>query len=230
MNRPGTVVIFAFAALAVAGCGKRAAWDSSVVGPDLDRNGPWGSAKTVVISGPARGGGQDMRISITRGDGYDDARMEHVLSDTKDYMAGVSYRAFKPIVAETNDARKDYWIVGINATRTKDRSTYMVLRFPHGLSIGPGLSSDAFDYVSLDCSDLEMARRDSYVSEDSNGKAVGQPIRLEPAPPPEMGDCEYNSLKEAMAVTPAVLRNYDLIKNEADAPHLGWQSVHVEVK
>ncbi len=230
MRRLRVVTVMVLAGLALAGCGKRAAWDSSIVGPDLDRDGPWGIAKSVVITGPARGGGQDMRISIVRGNGYDDARMENVLSDTKDYMAGVTYRPFKPVVAEINDTRKDYWIVGMNASRTKDRSTYLVLRFPHGLTIAPGLSSDAFDYVSLDCSDLELARRDSYVSEDSNGKAVGQPIRLEPAPPPEMGNCEYNSLKEAMAVTPAVLRNYDLIKNEADAPHLGWQSVHVEVK
>lgn len=230
MRGLGTLTILALTGLALAGCGKRAAWDSSIVGPDLDRDGPWGAAKSVVITGPARGGGQDMRITILRGAGYDDARMEHVLSDTKDYMAGVTYHPFKPIVAETNAERRDYWIVAMNATRTKDRSTYTVLRFPHGLTIAPGLTSDAFDYISLDCSDLELARRDSYTIEDSNGKAVGQPIRLDPAPPPEMGDCEYNSLKEAMAVTPAVLRNYDLIKNEADAPRLRWQSVHVEVK
>ncbi len=230
MRRLGTIAILVLTGATLAGCGKRAAWDNSVVGPDLGRNGPWGQAHGVVITGPARGGGQDMHITITRGAGYDDARMEHVLSDTKDYMAGVTYRPFTPVIAETLAERRDYWIVAMNASRTRDRSTYMVLRFPHGLKVEPGLTSDAFDYVGLDCSDLDLARRDSYVSEDSNGKAIGQPIRLQPAPPAEMGDCEFNSLKEAMAVTPAVLRNYDLIKNEADAPHLGWQSVHVEVK
>ena len=230
MRRLKVIGILALAGLVLAGCGKRAAWDSSVVGPDLDRDGPWGKAAGVVITGPARGGGRDMRITITRGQGEDDARMENVLSDTKDYMAGVTYRPFKPVVAETNAERRDYWIVAMNATRTKDRSTYTILRYPHGLAIAPGTSSDAFDYVALDCGDLDMARKDSYSAEDSNGKAVGQPIKLEPAPPPEMGACEYNSLKEAMAVTPAVLRNYDLIKNETDAPHLRWQSVHVEVK
>ena len=234
-----TVTVWALTGLvmagALAGCTKRAAWDETVVGPDLDTDGPWGSAADVIIDGPARGGGKDMRITITRRPGapglaLDDARLENVLSDTKDYMAGVTYRAFTPVIAETNAERRDYWIVGMNASRTKDRSVYTLLRFPHDLKIAPGLSSDAFDYVALDCSDLNLARSGSYVSEDSNGKPVGKPVKLEQAPPPEAGDCEFNSLKEAMAVTPAVLRDYDLIKNEADAPHLSWQSVHVEVK
>ena len=107
---------------------------------------------------------------------------KNVLSDTKDYMAGVTYRPFTPIVAETNAERHDYWIVGMNASRTRDRSTYAILRFPHGLNLAPGLNSDAFDYVALDCSDLELARRGSYVHEDSDGKPVGQPVKLDQAP------------------------------------------------
>src|SRR3569623_862257 len=116
-----TALLF-FVVLTVAGCGTRAAWNSSVVGPDLDASGPFDAAHRVVLTGAARGGGKDMRITLTRhGDG-DHARLENVISDTKDYMAGVTWRRLLPAVPDANAS--DYWIVATNTTRTRDRSTY----------------------------------------------------------------------------------------------------------
>jgi len=229
--------VFALLALSfsVCGCTAKSAHDDSVVGPDLGHDGPFAAAHDIVLTGmapTATDGPPPVRIAIVRGDHEDVATLEHVISDTKPYLAGVTYRAFTPIIAETNADQKAYWIVGLNLTRTPDRSVYTVLRYPHDLRIEPGLTSDAFEYLSLDCADLDLARQSQYEVEttDNTGKGSKRAVPLEAAPPAEAGTCEYNSLKEAMAVTPAVFRNYDRLKNEIDAPRLIWHSLHVEVR
>ena len=229
--------VFALLSLAfsVCGCMAKSAHNDSVVGPDLGHDGPFAAAHDIVLTGitpAATDASPPVRIAIVRGDREDVATLEHVVSDTKAYLAGVTYQPFTPIIAETNAEQKDYWIVGLNMTRTPDRSIYTVLRYPHGLRIEPGLTSDAFEYLSLDCSDLDLARQTQYEIDttDKTGKASKRIIPLEAAPPAEAGTCEYNSLKEAIAVTPAVFRNYDRLKNESDTPQLSWHPLHVEVR
>lgn len=234
-----TTVVLALC-LAAAGCSKKAAtsaFEDGVVGPDLDKTGPFASAQQVVLAQPPFSGPDAaetnahlMRITIARQPDEDVATLEHVISDTKTYLAGVTYKPFLPIIAETNVEQKDYWIVGLNASRTPDRSLYTVLRFPHGLKIEPGLSSDAFEYLTLDCADLDMARRDSFTATGADGKPAGQPIALKPAPRAEAGTCEFNSLAEVLAVTPAVFGNYDRVKHAPDAPQPVWNTLHVEVR
>ncbi len=221
--------------LSVCGCTAQGAHDDSVVGPDLSHNGPFSAAQDIVLTGivsTATDAPPPVRITIVRGDHEDVATLENVVSYTKPYLAGVTYHAFTPIIAETNADQKAYWIIGLNMTRTPDRSIYTILRYPYGLRIEPGLTSDAFEYLSLDCADLDLARQSQYEIDttDKSGKAAKRFVPLEAAPPPEAGACEYNSLKEAIAVTPAVFRNYDRLKNESDAPRLSWHSLHVEVR
>lgn len=220
--------------LSLCACTAKAIRSEAVVGPDLEHHGPFDDTQAVRLTGIASHSESDpppLHISITHGATQDVASLEHVLSDTKSYLAGVTYHRFVPIVSETNSEQEDYWIVGLNLTRTPDRSIYTVLRFPHGLKLAPGLKSDRFEYLSLDCANLDMAHQRLYESEsiDKASKVTKVEVQLEAAPPPEAGDCEYNSVKEALSVTPALFKNYDRIKHVPDAPQLLWQPLHVEM-
>jgi hypothetical protein len=237
MKRSVLWSLCAVALLALGGCNNAVFDDESVIGPDLGHRGPFEAAHEVVMTQNftyhaegLQGVERTRRITITPGAQADTGTLINVFTNTeKPFLAGVSYQAFTPIVAETNDAAKAYWLVGFNASRTPDRSTYMILRYPRDLKIAPGLSSDAFEYVTLACGDLTVARRpaDYY-----KPKPQGVPETPEPAPDPapEAGPCEFNSHAEAGKMTPLVLKRYDEIKHYDGAPSLNWQQVHVEVR
>jgi hypothetical protein len=233
-----SVLVFACAALlGLGGCNNAVFDDSSVIGPDLGHDGPFNAAHEVVMTQDftyhaegLQGVGRTRRIDITRGAQADTGSLINVFTNTeKPFQAGVSYQALTPIVAETNADAKAYWLIGFNSSRTPDRSTYMILRYPRDLTIAPGLSSDAFEYVSLACGDLHVARRpaDYY-----KPKPEGAPAQPEPAPDPapQAGPCEFDSPAETDTMAPLVLKRYDEIKHYDGAPSLNWQSVHVEVK
>jgi hypothetical protein len=209
------------AVLGLCGCAKPGteaspAWTATIIGPDMQIPGPFGS-HTVHLTAdePAA----TMRIDIRPGatpDTAEEATLTGVFSDTKTYLAGVTWHAFTPIVAETNATRMDYWIVGLNLSRTPDRSIYAVLRFPHGADVTT--TGAKVEYALLSCDDLGLARRARFGT-----------VSLDPAPKPEAGDCEFNSLKEAYLVTPKVLKAYDRIHREKDAPTLSWEPLKVSV-
>jgi len=217
--QPKWLCVLVVAALSLGGCTKpgtetSSAWTAMVVGPDMEAQGPFG-AHFVHLA--AEDGASPMRIDIRPGDAPDaaeDATLTHVISDTKTYLAGVTWHAFTPIVAETNAARMDYWIVGLNLSRTPDRSVYSLLRFPHGTDLAA--AGAKVEYALLSCDDLAFARKASFAT-----------VTLDSAPALEAGDCEFNSLKEANAVTPKVLKAYDRIRHEKDAPALNWQPLNI---
>ncbi|HVZ29335.1 MAG TPA: hypothetical protein VG839_03005 [Asticcacaulis sp.] len=237
MKRSGLWCLYAVALLGLSGCNNPVFDDESVIGPDLGRDGPFNAAHEVVMTQGFTYHTEGMqevertrRITITHGAGADGGVLINVFTNTeKPFLAGVSYEAFTPIIAETNDDAKTYWLVGFNASRTPDRSTYMLLRYPKDVKIAPGLSSDAFEYVALECSDLLVARRpaDYYKPKPENAPATPEPA---PDPAPEAGPCEFNSHAEADKMTPQVLKRYDEIKHYDRAPSLNWQTLHVEVK
>ena len=250
MDLYGRLCLILAAGICLAACTPKAS-DTvagySVIGPDLGKDGPFQAAHEIslVEVSPVEAGSSAsvtsssepapdtrMRMDIVRNPNENVATLTHVISDTQTYLAGVTYQRFVPIVAETNAEAKDYWIVGLNLTRTPDRSIYTVLRYPHGLTIAPGMVSEAFEYLSLSCSDLDLARQDHFAIEttDKAGKTQTRTVPLEVAPPAENGDCEYNSRGEALRITPAIFKTYDKLKNEADAPHLSWRPLHVEVR
>ncbi len=218
-------------AVGIGGCEKApSVWDRVVVGPDLDTPGPFVAAHNLTITGdeiaiPAADPPKTMRIELTRGLNGDSANLIGVLSDSKSYLAGVTYHAFVPVIAEINAQRFDYWSVGFNLTRTPDRSIYALMRFPHGTAFAPGSQPDGVEYALLSCDDLDFARRSQYPDDGPDSDRV----KLDPAPAAEAGDCEFNSRHEADTVTPVILRNYDRVKHLKDAPALAWQSVTVSV-
>ena len=216
--------ILALASLALGGCQRPVTlWGNLVVGPDMDAAGPF-AARHIMLSGD--GGDADdkgesgtaMRIDIRRGI-TDDAVLTGVLEGTKPYNAGVTWHALAPIVAEPNATRMDYWLVGLNLTRTPDRSVYGILRFPHGAD--PAAGKDGFEYVLLSCDDLAFARKTTFETDAHTA------IVLDAAPSPQAGDCEFNSLQEAYLVTLHLLKNYDRVHHEKDAPGLDWRPVQV---
>ena len=210
------------AALAFGGCTKPVSdvsdeptWLTVVVGPDLEAQGPFGNHPVTLTAAEAP---SPMRIDIRPG-GTEEATLTHVVSDTKTYLAGVTWHVFTPIVAETNAARMDYWIVGLNLTRTPDRSIYSVMRFPHGADLtAPGAK---VEYALLSCGDLALARQAAFVTGAKSAVALGS------APAPEAGDCEFDSLKEAYMVTEKILNAYDRVRHEKDAPALDWHTLKV---
>lgn len=224
--------LLAFSLLALAGCEARSEFgDQSVVGPDLGHSGPFDAAHDVTMVNPddddsAPSGRRS--VTIHRATPEDTGQVVNLFSNTsKPFLAGISYLGFTPIVAETNAQARTYWLVGFNLTRTPDRSVYMILRYPKNLDITPGLRSDAFEYLSLDCSDLSVARHPAdYYAPLPDGKTREEPA---PDPAPEAGDCEFNSLREATTLAALTLRRYDQIKHENDAPQPTWHPLHVEV-
>lgn len=216
----------ALAALALGGCQRPVAlWGALVVGPDMEAAGPF-AADHVVLTGDS-GDTDDkdtsappMRIDI-RHAATDEAVLTGVLEGTKPYNAGVTWHAFTPIVAEPNAVRMDYWLVGLNLTRTPDRSVYGVLRFPHGADPAAVGGAQDFEYVLLSCDDLAFARKTAFETD------AHTTIPLDAAPPPQAGDCEFNSLKEAYTVTQHALKNYDRVHREKDAPGLNWRPVRM---
>lgn len=223
--------------LALTACTKpaeEASMERSVVGPDMEKAGPFGNVRHITFAAvrtedtPADS--YLMRIELIKGNGEDVATLYNLLSDSKPYLAGVTYHAFIPIIAETNAKRHDYWIVGMNLSRTPDRSVYSVIRFARGATFTPGQTVNV-DYLSLDCHDLEIARHPvSYfepqpvnTGAESSASASEdiEPLEL-PDFKPEAGECEFNSLTEAYRLTPEILRRYDQIKHFEDAPTPHW--------
>ena len=230
LNRFGVPALAALAlalplALSLGGCQRPVTlWGNLVVGPDMDTTGPF-AAHHVVLSSDSGdsddkdASGTSMRIDIRHGV-TDDAVLTGVLEGTKPYNAGVTWHAFTPIIAEPNAARMDYWLFGLNLTRTPDRSVYGIIRFPHAADLAAG---GAVDYVLLSCDDLAFARQTTFET-DAHTK-----IALDAAAPPQAGDCEFNSLQEAYAVTSHALKNYDRVHHEKDAPTLNWRPVKVAI-
>ncbi|ESQ79915.1 hypothetical protein [Asticcacaulis sp. YBE204] len=223
--------------LALTACSKpveEAAMDRSVVGPDMEKAGPFGNFKHITFAAvraeDTPTDSQLMRIELVKGAGENVATLYNLLSDSKSYMAGVTYHAFVPVIAETNAERHDYWIVGMNLSRTPDRSVYSVIRFAHGATFTPGQTVKV-DYLSLDCDDLEVARRpvsyfepqpvDAGTDTSASASEDIEPLEL-PEFKPEAGECEFNSLTEAYRLTPEILRRYDQIKRFEDAPTPRW--------
>ncbi|EGF93323.1 hypothetical protein ABI_17630 [Asticcacaulis biprosthecium C19] len=218
------------AALALTGCNK-VFDDQSVVGPDLSGDGPFEGAAEVVMTEPFRIDGRDKtrHITIKPRAGEDAGTVINLTSNTeKPFNAGVTWHAFTPIVAETNADARTYWLMGFNLTRTPDRAVYMIVRYPRGLELKSGLTSDAFEYLSLDCGDLDVARHPpEHYAPVAEGKERKE-TPLDPAP--EAGDCEFNSLNEARKLAPLALQRYDQVKHYEDAPTADWNQLKVEVR
>ena len=230
--------------IVLSGCSKPWAADAVsrsaeyVVGPDLDPVGPFAGAGNVHIGAPTTNGSSASSsasddlpyLDITPNAAGDTGRLAKIVASTdKPFDAGVTYYRFTPVVAETNAEAHAYWLVGLNLSRTPDRSAYIVLRYPARLAIQPGLSSDAFEYAALTCADLDVARRPA-VSFAPAKEGAPQAPDTPPDPKPEAGDCEFNSRAEMATLTPLILKRYDQIKHYDDAPALAWQPVHVDVK
>ena len=215
--------LFLLALLSLSGCARQVFNDHSVVGPDLSAGDPFGGHTAVMTQAWSREGAR----SVSFRPGHD-ATVVNVFSNTdKPYNTGVGAWRFTPMVPETNAEAHTYWLVSFNLTRTADRSNYLILRYPTGTEIAPGLSSDAFEYLSVGCGDLDVARRKptSYAPVKDGETRPDLPLDVTP----EAGDCEFNSLHEAQLLTPLILKKYDLIKRYDDAPQPSWQKVHVEV-
>ena len=210
--------VVALASVLLVGCERPILlWGNLVVGPDMGAAGPFGARHAVMTgdSGNKDDKAPPMRIDIHPQGVTEEATLTGVLEGTKPYLAGVTWHEFTPIVAETNAARMDYWLIGLNLTRTPDRSIYGIVRFPHGAA----LSVNGVEYVLLSCADLAFAREASFETD------AHKIIALDPAPAPEAGDCEFNSLTEAYAATAKMLKSYDRVRHAKDGPALNWRLV-----
>ncbi|MEM9966314.1 MAG: hypothetical protein AAGC58_13315 [Asticcacaulis sp.] len=190
----------------------------------MAHQGPFGDFTQVRLTPPNDPDGKAMRIEIAKAPNEDVATLTRVLSDTKPYLAGVSYHPFVPIVAETNAERKDYWIVGLNLSRTPDRSVYTVIRFAHDLEMEKGVVH-RIEYMQLSCRDLEIARLPPEAHDPANANKT-YTAEFDP----EAGDCEFNSLTEAHRVTPLIFKKYDQIKSFRDAPSPEWQPLEMVIR
>ncbi|WP_443748346.1 hypothetical protein [Asticcacaulis solisilvae] len=212
-------------------CQKPAAGSDPVIGSDLGHDWPFGTAGFVRIAD--RPDGDDAvvtRLDITRSAPEDHGLAVNIVSNTtKPFDAGVSYLRLRPIVAETNADARDYWLVGLNLSRTRDRSVYMLLRYPAALQLAPGIDSDAFEYAVLTCNDLDVARRPADYYAPRKESEPGRP-EPKPDPAPEAGPCEFNSPREVAALAPLVLKRYDQIRHYEDAPTLHWLPAHAEIR
>lgn len=227
----GAAIVMLVASL-LAGCTAKTINDHSVVGPDLPGDGPFAGAHEIVITDTRNSGedaGEIQRIDIVHAGTQDSATLVNVFGNTsKPFNAGVGYWSFTPVVAETHAGAETYWLMSFNLTRTADRSVYMIFRFPKEISLAPGSASDALEYATVDCGDLDVARHPvDYYAPKKDGETRPEPP-LDPVP--EAGVCEFNSSHELQVMVPLMLKKYDQIHRYDDAPELVWQPVHVEVK
>jgi hypothetical protein len=136
-----SVLLLASATL-VSGCTK------AVIGPDLaHRPTPFIADGTVELSD----GFGLMQATITARPEGDTATARYSELGDKPYNAAVTYHAFVPIIAESNRAKKDYWLVGLNLASTEDRSFYAVVRYPSGKPLQPGTMRGDFEFRLLNC-------------------------------------------------------------------------------
>ena len=115
------IVTLVTLAASLSGCGV-------IMGPDLaTRPSPFHGAVTMTDDE-----GHQV-AALTPSDQGDTAVVDFsgVNGKPVSFKANITYRAFVPIVAETNAERRDYWLIGFNASQTADRSYYIVLRYPH---------------------------------------------------------------------------------------------------
>ncbi len=231
MRRYVFLAIAVLIGFAVTACQKPSSGGDPVIGTDLGHDWPFGTAAFVRLSDKTNGDDAVVtRLDITRTDPEDHGVAVNIVSNTtKPFDAGVSYLRLRPVIAEANADARDYWLVGLNLSRTRDRSVYMLLRYPNALHIAPGLDSEAFEYSVLTCYDLEVARHpaDYYAPRKADAPDGAEP---KPSPAPEAGPCEFNSPREAADLAPLVLRRYDQIRHYEDAPTLQWAPAHVEVR
>lgn len=231
MRRYLCLAVAALLSFTLAACQKPSSGSDPVIGSDLGHDWPFGTAGFVRLSD--RPDGDDAvvtRLDITRADPEDHGVAINIASNTtKPFDAGISYLHLRPVVAETNADAREYWLIGLNLSRTKDRSVYMLLRYPASLTLTPGIDSDAFEYMPLTCDDLDVARHpaDYYAPHKEGTPDQPEP---KPDPAPEAGPCEFNSPREVAALAPLVLKRYDQIRHYEDAPKLHWLPAHAEIR
>ncbi len=155
----------------------------------------------------------------------------------KPYAATVTYRAFTPIIAESNAARKDYWLIGLNLTQTPDRSFYAIMRYPHNKALQPGTTRDDFEFRLLDCGiypkpvDAEEARETDVTEEVLEQDMPADLIAY------KENDtlCLFDRIEDVEEHANQLLQQNDALKREAMAnPEAGpvnrWSRLKVEAR
>jgi len=140
-NRFSLVLVVAFMGL-LSACTK------AVLGPDLaQRPTPFVAEGAVDLSDSFG----VVQATINAQPAGDTGTVHFSELGDKPYKAALTYRPFIPIIAESNTERKDYWLVALNLTRTKDRAFYAIMRYPHGKPLQPRATRDDFEFRLLDC-------------------------------------------------------------------------------
>jgi hypothetical protein len=204
--------------LFVACMGMLSACTKAVIGPDLaHRPTPFVPNGTIELSDTYG----VIQAEVTARPVGDTATVRFEDLGEKPYTATVTYHAFTPIIAESNTARKDYWLIGLNLTQTPDRSFYAVMRYPHGKALEPGTTRNDFEFRLLDCGDL--AKPPEEDASDAVNEEVEKKILQGDAPPNLFAYresntfCTFERIEDVERHASRILRMDDVERRDAEA-------------
>ena len=206
--------------LVVACMGLLSACNKAVLGPDLARRPTPFVAEGIVELTDSSGTTQ---ATITARPEADTATVRFSELGSKPYNAALSYRAFVPIIAESNAAKKDYWLVGVSLARTADRSFYAILRYPSGRPLQPGTTRDDFELRVLDCGVFPSPEDTNTQASDAISYEESESL------------CIFDDIAEVEKHASRVLQQDDVAKRDAlanpkDAPADPWSRVTVKAR
>jgi hypothetical protein len=242
------LIVLSLCTITLSGC------TAMAVGPDLDKTpSPFGDVSNIRLSTI-----DDPRyyLKIQHSADGDKGIYRDPTQGNLTYKADITYYGFSPLLAETNAARRDYWLVGINLTQTKDRSFYFLLRYPYGKPLRSGEAHTDFEIAAIGCAamqngvsrDLNFAgsKPKTPATEEydwSTGTFPAEAKAPTPEPPapivlpddPSDRGCEFKDMDEVRAFAPKVLladekqRRDNLSKPEDERrTDLGWVSIKAE--
>lgn len=206
--------------LVVACMGLLSACTKAVLGPDLaHRPTPFVAQGTVELSDSS---GTTKATITARPDG-DAATVQFEDLGSQPYNATLTYRAFVPIIAESNAAKKDYWLVGVNLARTADRSFYALMRYPSGKPLEPGTRRDDFELRVLDCGIFPKPEDTGANTQASEAFSYEENDSL----------CIFDDVEQIERHANRVLQQDDIARREAlanpkNAPAERWNRVTVQ--
>lgn len=205
--------------LVVACMSLLSACNKAVLGPDLaHRPTPFVAQGLVELSDSS---GTTKATITARPDG-DAATVQFESLGSKPYNATLTYRAFVPIIAESNAKKKDYWLVGVNLSKTADRSFYAILRHPSGRPLEPGTTREDFELRVLDCGVFPKAEDSGTDTKASEAFSYEESDSL----------CIFDNIAEVERHASRVLQQDDIARRDAltdpkEAPADRWNRVTV---
>ncbi|ESQ87082.1 hypothetical protein ABAC460_21165 [Asticcacaulis sp. AC460] len=179
------------------------------LGPDLaSAPSPFGESPRIELTGVKTGNESD-RIEILHTP-QGDTTLIHtdVLDVVRTFDAQLTWQPV-PTGTPGFERQFDYWLVGINVFRSRDRSAFAVFRFPQDWQSAPGSASDA-GMIVITCEMMGFSPGAKAVEEAATAEPPSEAVSV-PTIEPDIPDdnappsCGFASLEELQTYLPVLM-------------------------